>query len=151
MTTSPVISKSDASEIAGRQRIRLGVSWRQVAEAIDRPLVWAVAAVLGQHPLTRHDAATLGGLLELDALTVEALTVQPYRSCTPATLSDPTIYRFYEALMVYGPALKELVHESCGDGIMSAINFNLEFADLDHDGEKRIEVTFNGKYLPYVW
>jgi len=37
--------------------------------------------------------------------------------------TDPTIYRLYEIVQVYGPALKELIHEEFGDGIMSAINF----------------------------
>jgi hypothetical protein len=29
-------------------------------------------------------------------------------------------------LQVYGPTIKELIHEQCGDGIMSAINFRLD-------------------------
>ncbi len=40
--------------------------------------------------------------------------------------TDPTIYRFYEALQVYGGAIKELIHEQFGDGIMSAINFSVD-------------------------
>jgi len=29
---------------------------------------------------------------------------------------DPTIYLVYEVIQVYGPALKPLIHEECGDG-----------------------------------
>ncbi|MGX5183569.1 cyanase [Streptomyces avermitilis] len=35
--------------------------------------------------------------------------------------TDPRIYRLYEAPQIYGPALKELIHEQFGEGIMSAI------------------------------
>lgn len=146
-----MLSKPEAGQIAARQRVRLGISWAQVAEHIDKPPVWAVAAVLGQHPLTAPDAAALATLLELDAEVVEALQLQPYRGPVEGALADPTIYRFHEALMVYGPALKELIHEQFGDGIMSAINFNLEIARDPDAAEDRVQVIFNGKFLPYAW
>ena len=39
--------------------------------------------------------------------------------------TDPLIYRFYELVMVNGPALQVLIEEEFGDGIMSAIDFDL--------------------------
>jgi hypothetical protein len=36
--------------------------------------------------------------------------------------TDPLLYRFYELVMVNGPALKALIEEEFGDGIMSAID-----------------------------
>jgi cyanate lyase len=65
--------------------------------------------------------------------------------------TDPTIYRFYEALSVYGGAIKELIHEQFGDGIMSAINFSLDVERRPHPGDDRVVVTFDGKFLPYEW
>ena len=65
--------------------------------------------------------------------------------------TDPTIYRFYEALQVYGPALKALVHEDFGDGIMSAINFNMAIDRVEHPDGDRVRVTLEGKFLPYNW
>jgi cyanate lyase len=63
--------------------------------------------------------------------------------------SDPTIYRFYEMIQVYGTTLKALVHEEFGDGIISAINFKLTVDKVeDPDGGYRAIVTLNGKYLP---
>jgi hypothetical protein len=50
----------------------------------------------------------------------------------PAVPTDPTIYRFYEALQVYGGAIKELIHEQFGDGIMSAINFSMTLEKKPH-------------------
>ncbi|AHH99137.1 hypothetical protein KALB_5776 [Kutzneria albida DSM 43870] len=61
------------------------------------------------------------------------------------------MYRLYEVLQVYGPAIKELIHENFGDGIMSAINFRLDVArQPDPDGD-RVVITLNGKFLPYQW
>ena len=45
---------------------------------------------------------------------------------TKQEAADPTIYRFYEVVQVYGPTIKELIHEEFGDGIMSAINFRFD-------------------------
>ncbi|WP_425490870.1 hypothetical protein [Nocardioides panzhihuensis] len=55
------------------------------------------------------------------------------------------------ALAVYGPALKELIHEEFGDGIMSAINFKVDIARRSDPGGDRVVVTFDGKFLDYNW
>ena len=66
-------------------------------------------------------------------------------------MADPTIYRLTEALSVYGPALKALIHEEFGDGIMSAINFRVDVARRpDPDGD-RVVITLDGKFLDYRW
>ena len=44
---------------------------------------------------------------------------------TPMPPTDPLIYRFYELVMVNGPAWKALIEEEFGDGIMSAIDFDM--------------------------
>ena len=62
--------------------------------------------------------------------------------------TDPTIYRFYEVLQVYGPTIKELIHEEFGDGIMSAINFRLDVARAPDPAGDRVVVTLDGKFLP---
>ena len=59
-------------------------------------------------------------MLDLGDDVAESLQQQPSRSIDPTLLQDPTIYRFHEALAVYGPALKALIHEEFGDGIMRA-------------------------------
>lgn len=65
--------------------------------------------------------------------------------------TDPTIYRFYEVLQVYGPTIKELIHEQFGDGIMSAINFKLDVSRREDPGGERVVVTMDGKFLKYQW
>ena len=128
-----------------------GLSWAEIAEALERPKAWTVAALLGQHPMPAELATMAGSLLDLDEEVVQLLQRQPYRTAEPELSTDPTIYRFHEALQVYGPAIKELIHEEFGDGIMSAINFKLDVGRrADPDGD-RVVVTFDGKFLDYRW
>ncbi len=39
--------------------------------------------------------------------------------------TDPILYRLYEMMLQYAPTLRELILEKAGEGVMSAINFNL--------------------------
>ena len=147
----PVLSKADAADLIVAARVRRGVSWASIAEEIGASVVWTTAALLGQHPLTAEQAMAVCALLDLDETVAESLRLQPRRGSDPATLADPTIYRFTEALSVYGPAIKELIHEEFGDGIMSAINFRVDVGRRpDPDGD-RVVVTFDGKFLDYRW
>ena len=143
--------KSEAAELIAAARIRKKVSWDDLAKEIDAPLVWCVSALLGQHPMTAGQAERACTMLELDSVVAESLQRQPSRGIDPALMSDPTIYRFHEALAVYGPALKELLHEEFGDGIMSAINFKVDFARRAHPDGDRVVITFDGKFLDYRW
>jgi cyanate lyase len=148
----PMVSKMEAAEIIRSQRFRGGISWSSIAAKIGKAPAWTVAALLGQHPMTAEDATTVGELLALEPEVVEALQMQPHRgSFEEPVPSDPTIYRFYEALNVYGPAIKELIHEEFGDGIMSAINFKLDVQRRADPSGDRVVVTLDGKFLDYNW
>jgi cyanate lyase len=147
----PMMTKAEAGELVRTARVRAGLTWAEIAAHVDKPLVWTTAALLGQHPVPGETATKAAALLGLDESVVQALQLQPYRSPDPAAQNDPTIYRLHEALAVYGPALKELIHEEFGDGIMSAINFKMDIARRpDPDGD-RVVVTLDGKFLDYRW
>ncbi|XVQ15713.1 cyanase [Spirillospora sp. CA-255316] len=148
---TPIMSKSDAAALVVAARIRRGLSWSEIAEELGTPVVWTTAALLGQHPMSKEQADRVCAFLGLEEAVAESLRLQPARGADPALMSDPTIYRFVEALSVYGPALKELIHEEFGDGIMSAINFKVDISRRpDPDGD-RVVVTFDGKFLDYKW
>ena len=84
-----------------------------------------VGAVLGQMKLTKPQAANAGELFGLSKSEVAMLNEVPMRGTgTPMPPTDPLIYRFYEMVMVNGPAWKALIEEEFGDGIMSAIDFD---------------------------
>lgn len=145
------ISKQEAAQIIRAARVRSGVTWAQLAEAVGRDKEWTTAALLGYHPMTAEEAAAVKNLLNIDDAVVEALQMQPYRTRSEDVTTDPTIYRFYEALQVYGPAMKELIHEEFGDGIMSAINFKMNIRRRTDPGGDRVVITFDGKFLDYNW
>jgi cyanate lyase len=67
----------------------------------------------------------------------------------PMPPTDPLIYRFYEMVMVNGPAWKALIEEEFGDGIMSAIDFDCDMVRLPHEEGDRVKFTLSGKFLPY--
>jgi len=148
---TPIMSKSEAAQLIVAARIRKNLSWSTIAEEIEAPVVWCVAALLGQHPVPASQAERVCALLDLDAAVAESLQLQPSRGLEPSLMSDPTIYRLHEALAVYGPALKELIHEEFGDGIMSAINFKVDIARREHPDGDRVVITFDGKFLDYRW
>ena len=128
------------------------VSFGALAAELDLPLVWVAAAVFGQHAFTAADAAQLIGLLGLPAELAAGLEEVPTRGALDAAVPvDPTVYRLYEIVQVYGPALKALIVEEFGDGIMSAINFKLDIGRTNHDGADHVVITFDGKFLPYDW
>ncbi|RDH76961.1 cyanase [Mycolicibacterium moriokaense] len=133
-------------------RLAKGLTWQQLADAIDKPVVWTTSALLGQQPIPADLGAKLVEMLGLDESAVPVLAAVPMRGGLPTAVpTDPTIYRFYEALQVYGGAIKELIHEEFGDGIMSAINFSVAVDKKPHPAGDRVVVTFDGKFLPYDW
>ncbi|HWC87590.1 MAG TPA: cyanase [Solirubrobacteraceae bacterium] len=128
------------------------VTFAELAEELGRPPVWMAAAVLGQHPFTREQAERLAERLGLPAEAVPVLQQIPMRGGSDGPVPvDPTIYRLYEVIQVYGPALKALIHEEFGDGIMSAINFRAEVERVPDPAGDRVRITFDGKFLPYQW
>lgn len=131
-------------------KIRKDLSWQQIADAAGLSVAFTTAAVLGQHALPEESAAAVAELLGLDDDAVTLLRTIPTRgSLAGAVPTDPTIYRFYEMLQVYGTTLKALVHEQFGDGIISAINFKLDVKKVaDPEGGERAVITLDGKYLP---
>lgn len=145
-------TKKDAAQAVLAAKAKLGVTWAQLAEAVERPVAWTTSALLGQQPMSAAEAKAAATLLELDEDVVPALQAQPTRGALETAVpTDPTIYRFYEVLQVYGPTIKELIHEEFGDGIMSAINFRFDVTRVADPAGDRVVVTLDGKFLPYQW
>ncbi|MFD7640657.1 cyanase [Kitasatospora sp. NPDC059795] len=131
-------------------KTRKDLAWQQIADASGLSVAFTTAAVLGQHPLPKESAEAVAALLGLDDDDAMLLQTIPLRGSMPDRIpTDPTMYRFYEMLQVYGTTLKALVHEQFGDGIISAINFRLDVKKVaDPDGGERAVITLDGKYLP---
>jgi cyanate lyase len=150
------MSDKDDRLDAGRAIVRAkqdkGLTWAELAATLDRSLVWTTSALLGQQPLDADQAKKIGDALDLDEDTVEALTLPPVRGDLALDPTEPVTYRLQEALQVYGTSIHELIREEFGDGIMSAIDFTLDFERVEDPKGDRVKLTLNGKFLPYtVW
>ncbi|MEU6389224.1 cyanase [Streptomyces sp. NPDC046939] len=143
-------ARQQLATAAVEAKIRRDLSWQQIADAAGLSVAFVTAAVLGQHALPEESARAVAELLGLDDDAVMLLQTIPTRGSIPGGIpTDPTIYRFYEMLQVYGTTLKALVHEQFGDGIISAINFRLDVKKVaDPEGGERAVITLDGKYLP---
>jgi cyanate lyase len=98
-----MLSKKEAAEAVRAAKARLGVTWEQLAQAVGRPVAWTTSALLGQQPMTAAQAKAAGSLLDLGEDVQVALQLQPTRGALETAVpTDPTIYRFYEVLQVYG-------------------------------------------------
>ena len=111
-----------------------------------------VSALLGQMKLTKPQAAKAGELFGLSKAETAMLNEVPMRGAgVPMPPTDPLIYRFYELVMVNGPAWKALIEEEFGDGIMSAIDFDLAMERLPNPKGDRVKITMSGKFLPFKY
>ena len=147
-----MLTRNEITEQIVIARLQKGLTWQQLADAIDKPVVWTTAALLGQHPIRAELGKVVVEMLGIEQSAVPVLAAVPMRGGLPTAVpTDPTIYRFYEVLQVYGGALKELIHEQFGDGIMSAINFSLDVQKKPHPAGDRVVVTLDGKFLSYDW
>ncbi len=128
-----------------------GWTWKHVTDEIGgmSPIL-VVGALLGQMKLPKPLAEKAGALFGLSESEKRMLNEVPMRGMAmPPT--DPLLYRFYEFLMVNGPALKALIEEEFGDGIMSAIDFDLDLDRLANPKGDRVRLTMTGKFLPYKY
>ena len=56
-----------------------------------------------------------------------------------------------ELVLVNGPAWKALIEEEFGDGIMSAIDFDMEIERKPDPKGDRVKITMSGKLLPFKY
>jgi cyanate lyase len=135
--------------LAAKRAKRL--TWKTItAEIGGGTAVYLTAALMGQMKLRPDQAERAAILLGLDAEEQGLLQEIPYRGSLPTALpTDPLIYRFYELVQVYGTTWKELIQEEFGDGIMSAIDFDMAIERQPDPKGDRVKLTLSGKFLPY--
>ena len=130
-----------------------GWTWKYICDEIGgMSPVLVVGALLGQMKLVKPLAAKAAALFGLSETEARMLNEVPYRGAgVPMPPTDPLIYRFYELVMVNGPAWKALIEEEFGDGIMSAIDFDMQMERLPNPKGDRVKITMSGKFLPYKY
>ncbi|HEY4403823.1 MAG TPA: cyanase [Xanthobacteraceae bacterium] len=128
-----------------------GWTWKYICAEIGgmSPML-ITGALLGQMKLVKPQAAKAAELFGLSKSEEAMLNEVPMRG-SPMPPTDPLIYRFYELVMVNGPAWKALIEEEFGDGIMSAIDFDLQMERVADPKGDRVKITMSGKFLPFKY
>ena len=145
------MTRADLTQKILSTKRRKGLSWKQIVSEIGGgSAVYVTAAVMGQmklHPEQAERAAAMFDLAEEEKLLLQEV---PYRGSLPTAVpTDPLIYRFYELVQVYGTTWKELIQEEFGDGIMSAIDFDMMIERQPDQKGDRVKISMSGKFLPY--
>jgi len=144
------MKREDVTDLIVFRKMKSGIKWPEIAKKVGQSKEWTAAACLGQMQMTKKQAETVGKLFDLPEEAVLLLQVVPYKGSLPTAVpTDPLIYRFYELVNVYGTTFKALIHEEFGDGIMSAIDFDMDLTRVAHEKGDRVKIVMTGKYLQY--
>lgn len=144
-----LLTMSDVTEAIMARKRSMKLSWETISDTIGMSEVFTTSACLGMNSFPLDKAQMLVKLLELPDEVIPVLTEAPNKVFAQTVPTDPCIYRFYEIVGVYGQTLKELIHEKGGDGIMSAIDFDMSVEKVANPKGDRIEVRMSGKFLSY--
>lgn len=143
------MTAAEVTEMIYERKASLGLSWAAIASNIGMSEVFTTSACLGMNSLPSEKAQMLVKDLGLPDQAVAVLSAFPTKDFSHLVPTDPCIYRFYEIVGVYGQTLKELIQEKGGDGIMSAIDFDMSVDKVAHVKGDRIEIKMSGKFLAY--
>ena len=143
-----IMDKMRAMELILEAKAKKGLTFSEIAEAMDRHTVWATSALLGQQQMSMREADAVVDLLGLDVEVARALQ-RPANKGPQETPTDPVIHRFHEIVQIYGTTLKALIHEEFGDGVMSSVDFKLDITRVADGEGDRIKVVLDGRFVPY--
>jgi cyanate lyase len=144
------MNRAEATQRILAAKKQKNLTFESIARAVGRHKVWVTAALLGQATMSTEEAHKATDTLGLGPDVAAALQEIPSKGSVGQTVPvDPLIYRFHEITQVYGTTIKAIVHEIFGDGIMSAIDFELDVQRKEDPKGDRVIITMNGKFLPY--
>ncbi len=144
------MNRTDATQHLLEAKRGKRLTFDAIGARLGRDKVWVAAALMGQATMSAAEAAVVVELLGVAPEVGEALQEIPMRgSVRPEDPLDPLIYRFQEIVQVYGTAIKAVVNEMFGDGIVSAIDFEMDIQRREDPKGDRVVITMNGKFLPY--
>jgi cyanate lyase len=149
-----MMTKKEATDYLLAAKKNKGLTFEEIGKSVGKDKVWVAAAIMGQASMSKDEAEKTVQALGLSEGTAKqiaaALQEMPMKGSLDSTVPvDPLIYRFHEITQVYGTTMKAVIHEMFGDGIMSAIDFEIDIQKkLDPKGD-RVVVSYSGKFLPY--
>jgi cyanate lyase len=144
------MKREEATQKILEAKLERGLTFEAIAHEVGRSKVWTTSALFGQASMSAEEAERATAVLGLGPDVAQALQQFPMKGSLPEAVPvDPLIYRFHEINQVYGTTIKALIHEMFGDGIMSAIDFEMTIEKIEDPKGDRVKVTYNGKFLPY--
>jgi cyanate lyase len=144
------MKRSECTEVLLEAKARKGLTFEALAKQVGRHVVWTTAAIMGQASMDGAEADALTAMLELGPEVADSLQQIPTKGALDAPVPvDPLIYRLHEITQVYGTSIKAVIQEMFGDGIMSAIDFEIDVQRVADPKGDRVQITYNGKFLPY--
>ncbi|WP_193083359.1 cyanase [Pseudooceanicola spongiae] len=144
-----MMTKEDVTAMILSAKKQAGLTWEGIAESIGMSPVWTHSCAMGMNAMPADKAEAMVKALGLPQEAASVLSESPTKVWAQAVPTDPCIYRLYEIVGVYGPTIKALIHEKFGDGIMSAIDFDLHITRVPHEKGDRVKIEMSGKYLGY--
>lgn len=154
MAVQKLMTRSEATDHILAAKKEKCLTFQEIAKAVGRDKVWVTAALMGQASMDKSEAEKAVGALEMGegvaSEVFSALQEMPMKGSLDSTVPvDPLIYRFHEITQVYGASMKAIIHEMFGDGIMSAIDFEIDIQKKEDPKGDRVVVSYSGKFLPY--
>lgn len=146
----PMMGKDDVALMILQKKKQSGMTWEAIADAIGLSPVFTHSAAMGMNSMPPEKADALVKLMALPQEAASVLTEPPTKVWDQTVPTDPCIYRLYEIVGVYGPTIKALIQEKFGDGIMSAIDFDMAITRVENPKGDRVKVEMSGKFLKYA-
>ncbi|MEM5584531.1 cyanase [Roseibium sp. AS2] len=143
------LTREDVTAMTLSAKRQAGLTWEGIAAKIGMSPVWTHSAAMGMNAMPQDKAGAITEVLGLPQEAALLLQESPTKIWEQAIPTDPCIYRLYEIVGVYGPTIKALIHEKFGDGIMSAIDFDMSVTRVENPKGDRVKVEMSGKYLAY--
>lgn len=143
------MNKEDVTALIIAAKRRAGLTWEGIAAGIGMSPVWTHSAAMGMQAMPVDSARALVEVLGLPDEAIAVLEECPTKSWEQAVPTDPCIYRLYEIVGVYGHTIKDLIQEEFGDGIMSAIDFDMSIQRVENPKGDRVKIEMCGKFLGY--
>lgn len=144
-----MMTKEDVTAMILSAKKQAGLTWEEIADKIGMSPVWTHSAAMGMNAFPPDKAALMVSVMGLPQEAESVLAEYPTKIWEQAVPTDPCIYRLYEIVGVYGPTLKALIQEKFGDGIMSAIDFDMTVTRVENPKGDRVKVEMSGKFLGY--
>lgn len=149
LAMTDTMTKEDVTAMILSAKKQAGLTWEEIAEKIGMSPVWTHSAAMGMNAFPAEKAKLMVSAMGLPQEAESVLAEYPTKIWEQAVPTDPCIYRFYEIVGVYGPTLKALIQEKFGDGIMSAIDFDMSITRVENPKGDRVKVEMSGKFLGY--